>query len=444
MTIFSSAGLVAGGRIGPQVLGHQGPRLVADYSHIDIVHDPAADLYVCPLNQVFTEPRNPVIVFGNPNVSVILPNESDGWDRFAAFMMWRKESFITDTKGRVQAGVFFELLDAPAKATAKLREALSKLVGTRKASCAHSVALALHQAGFTADQPLTGIFRPSRLAAVLWRGGLRYGNQRIELRVIQTRQAVSDHFVAVWKREANTGPRLAQKYCDNAAHGKAPVFGQNTETIEMSGDAWTNPGLRADLGISIPSRLGVNLGYLFGEQPEFVVELPQPIDDPHLPQDLKAFPGRLDGVTRLKKYVIFSPPIVWLMRKHLSARTDWIKGVPVAALINMLRRSPGPNRDEAFVYNFTLTPTELRLKRLLNNNGRDQKIIAWLLAKHVLQAKHQKLCLAGEVWCYNEGDDVVICLSGNSGTYKPTAARVETAANLLSAMFQARVLIVAR
>lgn len=447
MTTFSSAGLVKGGRIGPQILGHQGPRLVVDDSHIEKEFDHATGLYVCPLDRVFTEPRNPVIVFGTPNVSLILPNEDKtGWDRFAAFMVWRQKSFVADTKGRVQAGIFFELLEAPDEAVAALRQALGTLVGTRKASCAHSVAIALQRAGFTSGRlPLSRIYRPSRLAAILWRNGLEYRGQHIELRIIQTHQSVSDHFVSVWKREANTGPRLVQKYYTDGTHGRAPVFEAAAETLPMTDEPWTSDGPRADLGVSIPSNLGVNLGYLFGEQPEFVVRLPQPIDDPRLPETLKPFPGKLDRVTKAKKYILFSPPVVWFMRQHLAARTEWIEQVPVSALVAMLRRSPSPERNEAFVYNFTLSRTELRLKRLLNNNGRDQKIIAWILAKHVLQARYKKQCLAGEVWGYNETDDcIVICLSGNSGTFKPEDERVAAAAELLGEMFQTKVRIVTR
>lgn len=447
MTFFSPEGLVKGGRIGPQILGHQGPRLVVDDSHIEKEFDHNTGLWICPLDRVFTEPRNPVIVFGVPNVAVILPKEDNtGWDRFAAFMAWRQKSFIADTKGRVQAGVFFELFNAPRYAVVALREALGTLVGTRKASCAHSVALALHRAGFTSGgKSLRLIYRPSHLAAVLWRNGLEYQGAHIALRIIQTHQSISDHFVSVWKREANTGPRLVQKYYTDSTHGRAPVFEAAAETLPMTDELWTDGGQWADLGVSIPSNLGVNLGYLFGEQPEFVVRLPVPIDDDRLPETLKPFPGELDRITKLKKYILFSRPVVWFMRKHLAARTEWIQGVPVRALVAMLRRSPGPERDEAFVYNFTLSNTELRLKRLLNDNGRDQKIIAWLLAKHVLQARYKKQCLAGEVWGYNETDDtIVICLSGNSGTFKPDDERVAVAAELLGQMFQAKVQIVTR
>jgi hypothetical protein len=444
VTTFDPTGLVAGGRLGPQVLGHQGPRLVVDDSHIDKEFDHNTGTYICPLDRVFTEPRNPVIVFGTPNVSVILPDGQGGWDRFAAFMAYRKKSFITSTKGRVQAGVFFELFDAPDYAVLALREALETLVGTKKVSCARSVALALHRAGFTAGgKSLARVFRPSRLAAILWRNGLAYQGLHIELRIIQTHQSVSDHFVSVWKREANTAPRLVQKYYADDTHGRAPVFEAAVETLPMSDELWTHDGPRADLGVSIPSDLGVNLGYVFGEQPEFVVRLPEPINDPQLSQTLTPFPGKLDRITKLKKYVLFSWPVVWFMGRNLSVRTEWIKDVPVRALVAMLRRSPSPDRNAAFVYNFTLTATELRLKRLLNDNGRDQKVIAWLLAKHVLQARYKKLCLAGEVWGYGS-DDVTIYLSGNSGTYKPDDPRTMAAAELLGEMFQTRVVVVAR
>ncbi len=447
MTTFNHHGLVDGGRIGPQVLGHQGPRLVVDDSHIDKEFDDNTGLWICPLDRVFTRPDNPVIVFGTPNTALILPNETyTSWDRFAAFMFWRQESFVTDTKGRVQAGVFFELSNAPAEAVSALREAVNSLVGTRKASCAHSVALALHRGGFTSGgKSLRWIYRPSRLASTLWRNGLEYNGVTVELRIIQTHKSVPDHFVSVWRREANSGPRLVQKYYADTPHGKAPVFEAASETIEMSDELWATDGPRANLGVSIPSGIGVNLGYVFGEQPEFVVQLPRYIDNSRLQEPLKAFPGKLDRVTKLKRYVLFSPPVIWFMRKHLVASTEWIEGVPVRALTAMLHRSPGPDRQVAFTYNFVLTTTEIRLKRLLNNNGRDQKVIAWLLAKHVLLSGWRKnVVLAGEIWGFLEDDAIVICLSGDSGTYKPNNERVIAAQETLSQMFQTKVIIATR
>jgi hypothetical protein len=446
MTTFSLSGLVRGGRVGPQVLGHQGPRLVVDRSDVTSQLDESTGLYVCPLDQIFVRPESPIIVFGTPNVALVMPNdERTGWDRFAAFMFWRQKSFVARTKGRVQAGVLFELLDLPTTAIVALNDAIRTLVGTRKASCAHSVALALHGAGFTSGgRTLKRIYRPTRLASILWRGGLEYQGKPVQVRPIQTRQSVADHFVSVWRRELNSLVRLYQKYISRSApHGAAPVFDPAAESVEVTNDLWAGDGPRISVGVSIPSNLGVNLGYVLGEQPEFVVRLPSPLEAPCLQEPLPPFPGELDFATKLKKRVLFSRPVVWFMRHHLVSRVEWIREVPLEAVPQMLRRSPGPDHATAFVYNLVITRTEVRLKRLRNDNGRDQKFVNWMLAKHVLLSGYSPdVVLPGEVWCYMDGDDLVVCLSGNSGTYKPDEARVRAAVAPLSTMFGVRVVMV--
>lgn len=448
MSEINLKGLVQGGRIGPQVLGHQQARFVIDRSDVERVFDEASGLWVCPLDRIFISPLSTFIVFGTPNVALVVPNrEVTGWDRLAAFMFWRTRSFVADTKGRVQAGIFYELVGLPPNAIEALRHAMQSLIGTRKASCAHSVALALHRAGFTSNgSSLRWVYRPSRLSSILWRNGLEYKGKPIEVRIIQTNKAVSDHFVSVWKREYNSAVRLIRKLFTKGHHAPAPVFTPAEESVEMSDAAWTGNRAKIDLGVGLASSIGVNLSYVFGEQPVFVARLPEPLDDERLATPLQSFPGTLDRVTKLKKHVLFSKPVIWFLRKHLVARTQWLRGIRACAAVGMLRQSPGPHRQQAFVYNFVLTGTELRLKRLENRNGRDQKFVNWMLAKHVLLAGYSKdVRLAGEVWCYKGPDgDLVVRMSGDSGTYKPNVERAEAAAALLGKLFDAKVEIVPR
>jgi hypothetical protein len=397
---------------------------------------------------VFTGTTNPVIVFGVPNVSLLVPNgPRTTWQRFAAYMFWRRGAEVLDTKGRVQAGVFFELVNLPDEAVDALVAAAQSLVGTRKASCAHSVALALHRAGFTAGgRPLRWIYRPSHLASVLWQNGLKYRGQTVEVRIVQTRMSVADHFKSVWMRERESFSRLMQHCFGSGTHGRAPVFDPTAESVEMSDGLWTDGSPLVRIGVGVPSHVGVNLSYVFGEQPVFVAALSPGLDRSRLGAPLKPFPGKLDRATRLKKYVLFSWPVIWFIRKNLVARVEWLPETTTHSVAAMLRRSSGPERQAAFVYNFVLTGTELWLKRLQNDNGQDQKIINWMLAKHVLLAGYGRdVLLAGELWvCDGDGGLPVVYFSGDSGTYKPDARRTAAAAAMLSQMFQVRVVVVSR
>lgn len=454
---FPTKGLVGNGRVGPQVLSNRGARWVLDTS--DCIAVDGDDLLACPLDQVFDRPRNPVIIVGSPNMSVILPNGEGGWSRFAAYMFWRKHSHWAKTtppgdesQGRVQAGLWFELLDAPEEAVQALRCALRSLVGTKKASCAHTLALALHHAGFATGtgKSLRWLYRPTRLTRILWTEGLSWNGKPVELRPIQAGpMSISDHVVGAWLTERNSPSRAVQKqYCPPEPTGRAPSFPPRTETIPLK-DLWTaDPGEpRVRVGVSVPTRTGANLAYTLGQQPIFVVELP---DDAHMEkvgEPLQAFPGELDRITWLKKNVLFRKLIVRLVRSQLMDRVDWLGEVPVSGVAEMLKLSPGPDREGAFVYNYVATSKLMFLTRLTNATSRTavlgqwrgklldrlNRFIEWVMAKHVLVSGHDlDVRLPGELWAHRNPDGIItVNISGNSGTYKPHDRRLRDGAQRL-------------
>jgi hypothetical protein len=305
----------------------------------------------------------------------------------------------------------------------------------------------LHYAGFTSGgKTLRTVYRPSQLAARIWQHGLEYHGKPVDIQFIQTRQAVSDHFVAVWKREYTSPGRLYRKYFSHShTRSGAPIFDPRDETMPMDTSAWSDP-CTTKIGIGRPSdSIGVNLGYVLGEQPVFVCRLTN-CDAPELEQPLLPFPGKLDRQTRLKKYLLFSRPVIAFLRRNLESNTEWFSNIPNQAIPAMLRTSPEPNRQDAFVYNYVLTGNELRIKRLLNNNGHDNRFVNWLLAKHVLLSGYSRdVRLAGELWRYDDPvDGLTIFISPESGTYKPDEARVLIAAVKLAEFYGVKVVPITR
>lgn len=428
-----------GGRIGPQVLGHRGGRLVVDMSHVPLEHDAATGLDVMPLDAVFCNPAEPILVFGKPNVSLVLPGHRE---RFAAFMFFRNRSAIVPTKGRVQAGVLAQLAGLPKDAHNALAMAAKEMTGKLGPSCAFSNARVLHQAGFRLGngKSLRWIIRPSRLAALIWQYGLRYQGQPVDVHFIQTRATVSDHFVSVWTREYSSLVRLVQKYVTRSHKSSAPVFSPRGESVGMDDSAWRHSTVTT-IGISRPSALGVNLGYILGEQPFFTCRLPA-FRSEELRAPLAPFPGKLDRMTKLKKYVLFSKPVIAFLQRNLEARTDWFQSIPTHAVVEMLRLSPGPDRAGAFVYNYVLTSHAFRIKRLLNGSGRDSRFVNWMLAKHVLISRYNpNVRLAGELWCYRDNNgELTVCLNAESGTYKPDDSRLLAAVKELEKFFGVKVI----
>ncbi len=146
------AGLTEGARLRTETLFSSSPQLVVDATHVGVVEHEG--LPVIPVSEVFSNPETTFLGFGNPNVFLALPRSASaergpGWDKFAAFMYWRKPAFVADTKGRVQGGVFIELRGLPPHALDRLRVAITERSGKRNISCANATGRALRSAGFT-------------------------------------------------------------------------------------------------------------------------------------------------------------------------------------------------------------------------------------------------------------------------------------------------------
>jgi hypothetical protein len=211
----------------------------------------------------------------------------------------------------------------------------------------------------------------------------------------------------------------------------------------MSVERWTAAGDLATVGISRPSWFGVWLGFILGQRPVFSAEPDMKINAPEIQEALPAFPGKLDKVTKLKRYILFSRPVVWAIRRHLVRDIDQYKDVPRQAIVEMLRQSDGPTQEQAFVYNLVVTGSSVHIARLENQNGRDRKIINWLMAKHVLISGYDHdVRFAGEIWSYVVDGEYIVYLSPNSGTYRPGDERLKAIAAYLHDVFQVKVEIV--
>lgn len=437
------SGIAPGARLALQRLGHQNEQIVIKHDRVRKA-DIDDNLRICAINSVFANPKATFIVFGTPNVSLVMPSSDEtGWDRLAAFMFWRTPSAVVPTRARVQAGVFCELRDISDEARLALRLAADDLVGTRKASCARTIALTLHRAGFRSSKGnLRLIYRPSHLAAVLWNSELTYRGNPVELRWIITDKSAHDHFVGTWMREYRSFCRLVNKLLHKSEHRRAPVFDQTTNSLDMSGE-WPDGGPQMRVSINRPSPLGVNLSYVVGQQPEFSIELD--IDEPALAEPIKAFDRKLSRIDFLKSKVLFSPVTCWLMAKILEKDVGTTDYIPAEVVANMLTVAPTMDPEPIHKYNFVLTGERLKVKRLLSNDGRDNKFLAWMLAKHVLLSRWSKDVRApGELWVCKLHGQLVIFINAESGSYQPTNAQMQALSRMLTKKFGLPVMVGAR
>lgn len=434
------AGMTAGARLAPDGLFARGPRLVVDASHVETVeHD---GMQLVPIAEIFAEPDAAFLGFGMPNVYLAVPKtETEGWEKYAATMFWRQQSHVADTKGRVQGGILVQLLDAPEAALDAIRVAMGDQCGQRTITCAFANAKVLHQAGFTSGgKRLDRYVRPMSLARRIWQHGLEFNNAHLETRFIRTTQrSVSDYFAAVVSKESTSLGRLVKKQWAKARKhpSSAPVL--EARPLSAAYSPLADTVRSAELRIGRPTRLGAALRVYWGDHPIFEaipdrnnVDL-DAAEFAELNEPLHPYPGKLDAVTKAKKYVLFAPGPVRVVRNRMAATMDSVGRHPGPVLTDMLQAGPPDNR---FVYNAIVTSDALRVARLENRSDKDVSKANWVLSKHVLVAGYDPdVRFAGEFWVVDGPEGRTVHLNNNSGTYQPGPERARAAGRFIEQGF---------
>lgn len=440
------AGMTTGARLAPDGLFARGPRLVIDASHVGAVeHD---GLQLVPIAEIFAEPDVAFLGFGMPNVYLTIPkNDSDGWEKYAATMFWRQHSHVADTKGRVQGGILVQLLNAPDAALEALRVAMGAHSGKRTITCAFANAKVLHQAGFTSGgKRLDRYVRPMSLARRIWQNGLEFNQVRVETRFIRTTQrSVSDHFAAVMSKESTSLGRLVKKQWSKARRPAASAPLLEPRPLPAAQSPLEDTVRSAELRVGRPSKLGAALRVYWGDHPIFEaipdrnnVDL-DAAEFEELNEPLRPYPGRLDAVTKAKKYVLFAPGPVRVLRNRMAATMDSVGRHPGPVLTDMLQAGPP---DNPFVYNAIVTSDALRVARLENRSDKDVSKANWVLSKHVLVAGYDPdVRFAGEFWVADGPEGRTVHLNNNSGTYQPGPERAQAAGRFIEQGFGVPVVV---
>jgi hypothetical protein len=432
-------GLTEGAKIAPETLFSSSPQLVVDASHVNAVnHDGVS---VVPVAEIFSNPNAAFLGFGTPNVFLSLPRAKTeqtegGWDKLAAFMYWRQRAYVTDTKGRVQGGVLMELRNLPPEALENLRDAMALVVGKRTASCANATGRVLTIAGFTCNgRALKHKLRPMTLAKAIWDGGLEYHGNPIEMRVIRTSaETVSDHFVAVLRKESTSMFRVAKKFVKTSKKtGKVPVV--QPRLLEPATTRAAHEASHLELRVGRPTKLAAMLRVRWGGHPIFEAKLDSRIVDVNGPDfsdlctPLQAYPGKLDAVSKIKRYVLFSKPVIKTIRYQMAVEMDSLGRLPGPTMVDMFQVGTD---DKPFLYNVVITATSARMCRLENRTAKDMHKANWVLAKHVLLSGYDPdVRYAGEIWVHSTPGGRTLRINNNSGTYKPSLLQADAAARFL-------------
>lgn len=435
-------------------LGLRGSRVIyrADTDKLQTTIDPASGLRLFPIEEVFLDHTSVLIGCGDPNAAISVYRQDGlkgaGWYKYSAFMFWRQPAYIAHTKGRLQSGLYLELRGLPTEARESLWLAMGYLQGRRGPSCAKLNAEVLAIAGFTLGngKPINQAIRPSRHVSLLWQHGIAYKGQPVDSRIVLTGdKGVGDHMKSTWLKEVTAPGRTVRKiYTADKGHVSAPVFDER-QVDQIDSERWL--GHPVTISVNRPSRLGANLTFLFGQQPVYTVALDSLGHVEELSKPLQPFPGKLDRVTKVKKHILFSRPVIAAIRRSRHHSVDVFRDIPAGAAIDMLTPSIGPDHDTAALYNCVVTLNsdgqgEARITPLKNldatsQNDRVVKAVNWILAKHVLISGYDpQTVTACELWCYrNETGQLVVRFNDNSGTYKPDDARSKALEQYLKALF---------
>ena len=429
----------------PEPLFHRRTRLIID-THYNPQHNVLRNgleeiefqnLQLVSLEKLFASKREVFLGFGLPNVYLTIPNEHfDGYVKFAAFILWRQASAILDTKGRVQSGFFIRFRHCSEEMLTRLRRSTLEHSNQRHVSCAYANACVLHSASFTSDgNDLRHHFGARALFQRIYEYGLEFQGQPVTLDFIRTTPlTLEEHFHQVRKKEFTSLGRTCKKVANEclASNDKirAPVLPAN--------DIPTNPTVVGGvasftrLQISRPHMFGALVRKIFGSHTLFkIIPDQEQIDvNTYLPETLKAFPvENPDLFTRIKKTFLFSRPVVMTLRKQLAALWDDHGLFSVGPLASMMSIH---TTDEPHPYNIVITGTHL--VGMHNNPFLNLKIVDWLLSKHVLISGYDDdVRFAGEAWMEHREDGLLLHLTNNSGTYKPTDEHLAQAGQFISA-----------
>ncbi|MBU6452443.1 MAG: hypothetical protein KGS72_11730 [Cyanobacteria bacterium REEB67] len=406
-----------------------------------------ADLKVFHIPDVFAGRDEVFIGFGIPNAYLVCPDGQGGYQKFAGKSLRRAPSVIEATRDFVQSGILLRFKNLPPHAAEKLRAAMKVHHGNKYWTCVNANLRVMEDAGFSAGKrKLSSIYFPEAMLAYLLENELKFEGQRIELQWIRTTpMSVERHAAKIMKAELWTFCRHAERSLQPAAKkhkllgrvlaftsGKMDAREAKNKTVKRE----VAPALPLDLPyetdiaikVSRTSAAGTLLRQVWAGSHAFFEGTQERIkSEDYLTETLQPFPqANPSFVTRLKKGVLFSRPVVYAIRHFLAHRYTDVGVHSERDVHNMVRThsEAAPNK-----YNVVLTTRRIILARI----SVGAKLIDWILSKHVLMSGYAKdVIFAGELWKDAEG---TFWLSPNSGTYQPTVAQLEAAAAYLRKVF---------
>ncbi|MCB0352339.1 MAG: hypothetical protein KDD64_02405 [Bdellovibrionales bacterium] len=390
----------------------------------------ASDLRVVRISDFLAGNDHVFLGFGLPNAYLAFPappaSNEPHYEKFAAKSLRRAPSVVEDTKGWVQAGIHFLMRDLPEEAKQAIRVAAADHHGKKYWTCVNANARVLEDAGFTSGgKPLRKIYFPVALLRTIEENGLFYRGQPVNVEVFRTsRTPVEDFGMAIVGAESKTLSRHSKRAIDKWLRGTKLKWLTTKRKLSQKGAVWEEreiaPSLPEgvkykddlDVRVSVPSQRGFLVRMLWGPHHLFEVRQNRVAVSDFLPDKLRAYPQEKPSLaTRLKKGLLFSPPVIRGIRRELCPRYFELGERDEAKIHRMLLTDSEKNPNK---FNLFVTGEKIILSRLKVRFPKAD----WIMSKHVLVSGYDSdVRFAGEVWKDKDG---VINVNGNSGTYQPT------------------------
>lgn len=437
-------GIRAGAVLRPEPLFHRRTRLIID-THYNSEHNLLCNgmeeidfqnLKLISLDKLFDNKHEIFLGFGLPNVYLTVPNhDSTGYVKFAAFILWRQTSAVIDTKGRVQSGFMIRIRQYPDDLLTMLRKAMGENSNRRHVSCAYANACVLNAASITSGgMDLRSHFGARALFQHIYEHGLEFRGIPLILDFIRTTpRSLEEHFHEVRKKELTSLGRTYRKIIHECHTSSDKIRAPLIEVNDVPVKPIVNENVKCLIGLEIsrPRMFGALIRKIFGSHTLFkIIPNRECVDiNDFLPTTLRAFPQQHpDLFTRMKKSFLFSKPVVVTIRKHLAALWDdhgQFSVGPLAAMMSI------DKKDEPHVYNIVITGNHI--VGMHSNPFLNLKVVDWLLSKHVLISGYDDdVRFAGEAWMEHRDNGLILHLTNNSGTYKPSNEQLSAAGQFIT------------
>ncbi len=405
----------------------------------------------------FFKPGIFAINYGEPNVNAfVTEKKADGsvqTVKIDAKSFEREPMSFHPTNGKIQSGVFLIPTNLPPEALERFKAAAEKLQGTANITCVNTTCRVLKKAGFSIEgKNLENVVFPSTMFEHFLFRNVFYTDSngmkhKVRFDIINTtNETLEKHFEKVDMAVLSTRFRHMQRNADSAENKELrsklakEIIKEEENRLRNSKpeEELASNFERRKMSISKPSWFGNLLSRWVGRHIFIEVDFSDKKTQfakafKNLPK-LTPFPQKkLDAVSWIKKYLLFSQTMINIIRRHIMGSSDDLF-LNTKDLLNYLKSTGGAR------LNYAVMDGKVVLAKVNANNDTDSKLrntADWIESKHAMLTKRSKeVYVSGELWY--DTDHHKFMINSNSGTYQPSEEHVIAAAKLANEIFKTR------